>query len=157
MGEIITVVTAVRTVRSEMNVPPSAKLRVDAVSPSRMLRDMLAAHQTLIGTLAGLSAFRVHENFTRPATAAVAVVEGCEIFVDLEGIIKVADEKRRLQKEIDKINGDIQFLSAKLGNDDFLSRAPAAVVEKEKKRLASLTEKKAKLSDTLERIAGLCG
>lgn len=156
MTDIIAVVTAIRTIRSEMNVPPASKVHVDIVSHHRDKRENLIKHCDIITALAGLKSISVHESYVRPAAAAAAVVEGIDVFVDLAGIIDFNEERRRLQKEIDKISADLDFLEKKLANQNFLARAPHDVVEKERKRQADLKEKRQKLIDNIERIQRLC-
>ena len=76
--------------------------------------------------------------------------------MSLEGIIDFAEEKKRLQKEMEKLQKDIQFVTRKLSNEDFLSRAPEHIVEKERDKERMFREKETKLKENIERISELC-
>ena len=104
----------------------------------------------------GLKSISIHKKFARPKSAATAVVDKVEIFLCLEGIINFEEERKRLQKEMEKILKDLDFVSKKLSNDDFLSRAPEEIVNKERDKARMLKEKGAKLRDNVERISELC-
>jgi valyl-tRNA synthetase len=75
-----------------------------------------------------------------------------EIFLSLEGVIDFGEEKKRLQKELDKINKDIDFISKKLSNESFVSRAPKDIVDKEREKLVSFKDKASKISENIARI-----
>jgi len=92
-----------------------------------------------------------------PAAAAKAVVDGVEIFMPLTGVIDFTEEDRRLAKEIEKIGKELAQAQRKLANEDFLAKAPAEVVQKEKERLQSWGEKLSKLKAHKERIKELMG
>jgi valyl-tRNA synthetase len=156
MDLMIQIVSAIRTIRSEMGVAPSAKLRVDMLAHDEKTARFIGDLTMLLCSLAGLKEASVHRDFAKPRAAAAAVVGQVEIFVDLEGIINFEEERKRLQKELDKVLADIGFVAGKLGNEGFVSRAPEAVVAKEKDKLAGYREKEAKLRDNLERIIKLC-
>jgi valyl-tRNA synthetase len=83
------------------------------------------------------------------------VTAGLTIFVSLEGILDFSREAERLQKEIDKLAKELATVSRKLNNEDFLKKAPAAVVAKDKEKHAILLEKEQKLQATLDRIKSL--
>ena len=93
----------------------------------------------------------------RPQAAAKAVVEDVEIYLPLAGLIDFAEEDRRLTKEMDKIGKDLTTAQRKLANEDFMAKAPAEVVAKEKERVQTLTEKMAKLKSHKEKIKALTG
>jgi len=156
METIIQVVTAVRNIRSEMNVPPSAHPHVDLRTAHERTEANLARNNSMMCTLAGLKSIAVHRDLERPKSAATAVVENVEVFVSLEGIIDFTEEKNRLGKEMEKLQKDVQFVTRKLSNEDFLSRAPEHIVEKEREKERMLREKEAKLKENIERISELC-
>ncbi len=156
MGTIIHVVTAIRNIRSEMNIAPSIRPCVDLLCSTESVQSKLQHHVDMICTLAGLQSVAIHSELARPKSAATAVVENVEIFLLLEGIIKFDEEKKRLHREIEKILKDIEFLDKKLANQKFLTRAPAEIVAKEKEKQKALKEKEVKLRDNFERISKLC-
>ena len=83
------------------------------------------------------------------------MIEGATIFVSLEGIIDFSQEAARLKKEIGKIDSELTALNKKLGNEDFLKKAPDAVVNKVKGQQAAFSEKRQALEMHLTRIAAL--
>ncbi len=83
------------------------------------------------------------------------MVEDVEIYLPLAGLIDFAEEDRRLTKEMDKIGKDLTTAQRKLANEDFMAKAPAEVVAKEKERVQTLTEKMAKLKSHKEKIKAL--
>jgi valyl-tRNA synthetase len=91
----------------------------------------------------------------KPEDASIQVAGDVQIFVPLKGLVDVAAEEERLQKEIGKIEKEIELFSKKLENPSFVDRAPADVVAKEREKLAEVTAKKALLEESLEKIKTL--
>ena len=154
MRLVMDTITAIRNLRGEMNVPPATQVEVFLQSGEPQALETLRRHEqsfTLLAKLRGL-------NFnapTGPPAAAKAVVAGVEIYLPLAGIIDFSEEARRLTKEIDKLRKDLEAAQRKLTNEDFLSKAPAAVVANEKEKVQTWTEKLAKLKHHRERIEEL--
>jgi len=155
MEHLIQFVTAVRTIRAEMNIAPSARPRADLLCRESAVKEMLQQHTDLICSLAGLSGAEVHSSFTSSDTAAAGVVDAGEVFVELEGILDFDEEKKRLEREAAKLEKDITFISGKLTNPKFVDKAPAEIVQKERDKLAVLEGKLAKLQANIERINSL--
>jgi valyl-tRNA synthetase len=156
MGRIIDMVSAVRTMRGEMNVAPSARPHVDVVCHDAAVEAIIDHYGELIRTLAGLDGIAAHRRLARPEAAATAVVDKAELFLNLEGIIDFDDERRRLNKEIERVQKDLDFIGGKLANAGFVNRAPADIVEKERQKHAALLEKKVHLEKNLHAITRLC-
>ena len=152
MNEIIQVVSAVRNIRSEMNILPSARPSCDFLCPEELAGKILKDQTKLLCSLAGLSEAKVHKEFKGTDNSATAVVDKVEIFLSLEGVIDFGEEKKRLQKELDKINKDIEFISKKLSNESFVSRAPKDIVDKEREKLVGFKDKASKISENIARI-----
>jgi valyl-tRNA synthetase len=137
------IVTACRTLRSEMNVPPGTKLPLLAQGdPGR-----LHAFSAYLASLARLSNVTVVNEL--PATEApVAIAGGCKLMLEVE--IDVAAERERLSKEVARLESEVAKATTKLGNPKFVERAPAAVVDQEKQRLeqfnATLEQVRAQLT-----------
>ena len=152
MNEIIQVVSAVRNIRSEMNILPSARPACDFLCHEDLAGKILKDQTMLLCSLAGLSEAKVHKEFKGTDNSATAVVDKVEIFLSLEGVIDFGEEKKRLQKELDKINKDIDFISKKLSNESFVSRAPKDIVDKEREKLVGFKDKASKISENIARI-----
>jgi valyl-tRNA synthetase len=143
------VVGAIRNLRSEMNIPPARKAAVliRAQGPEgEILRDQA----DLIALLSRAEPLEVGSQVKKPAVAASTVVRSHEIFLPLEGLIDVEIERKRLERELDKVARDFDQSMRKLQNEDFLGKAKKDVVEREKSRLESLGVTKEKLERNLE-------
>ncbi len=88
----------------------------------------------------------------KPPVSASTVLPGIEIIVPLEGLMDFAEEKKRIEKELKKIEKDIIFLGKKLSNPSFVEKAPAEVIEKDKQKRQTLSEKKTKLLGNLKTL-----
>jgi valyl-tRNA synthetase len=150
MRPVIEIVSAIRTIRSESRIAPSAELRVD-VRPAPEAADALAGSAALIGALSR-STIAVSPDATRPAQSAHAVAGQADVFVHLAGVVDLGAEKNRLLKEIDRADKEIAFLEGKLARPEFVERAPAEVVERERSRLVEQRRIHDKLSASLAAI-----
>ncbi len=152
---LIKVIRAIRNVRSEMNVAPSQRPFVTIVAKNEGMGKFLREVKDFIEQLSRTQAEFVDELKERPASSALTVVEGIDIWVNLEGLINVEDEKNRIMKEINKTEKDVEFLNKKLSNEDYLKHAPEDVVEEDRQKLSVYKEKLAKLVENLEFLKGL--
>jgi valyl-tRNA synthetase len=131
-------VAAVRNVRSAMNVPPGARIRLLVKAEDPDLVRVLHEAGDLLGTLARLEDLTVGTNTQKPAGAASAVIRGGTLYVPLEGVIDLGVERERLHKERDRLTSLIGGAEKKLSNENFVSRAKPEVVEREREKLDSL-------------------
>jgi valyl-tRNA synthetase len=147
-------VDACRNLRGEMSVSPSTRLPLFAIAGSAAEAAFMTQAAPVLQALAKLSEVRVFEDEAAWAAAAqaapVAVVGEARICLFME--IDVAAEKARLGKELARIEGEIVKANGKLGNESFVARAPAAVIEQERKRLADFEATVAKVRDQLARL-----
>jgi len=151
MALLQSVIGAVRNIRGEMNVPP-AKEAVLILNAEDSLLQPLATYENYIRKLGRISV--VHYQAERPALAASAVAGGVQIWMPLAGLIDVEVEKKRLEKEIARLEVQVSGLVKKLMNKDFVDRAPREVIEKETKKKQDFTETLNKLRDSLHQLAG---
>ncbi len=154
MAFIFSVITAIRNIRGEMNLPPSLKLSALLQTDQTPLVDIVHQHGDIISNLARLDNLTVEPVGERPRSAATAVVEGAVVYVPLQGIIDLQKEIQRLEKEIGKLDTELTGVSKKLTNEDFLSKAPADIIEKVRDKHAGLSEKHQQIHTNLERIKG---
>jgi len=155
MDLVIGIITGIRNIRGEMNIAPSLKLNVIVQTDDGHVKDILQKHRALIVNLARLESLVIEGMGEKPKAAATAVIEGATIFVTLEGIIDFNQEAARLKKEIGKVDNELATLNKKLGNEDFLKKAPQAVVDKVKNQQAAYSEKRDSLEMHLSRIEAL--
>jgi len=152
MGRIQEIVTAVRTIRSEMNVPPASAIRVLLSTNDE---EQVEAHREMgqyIALLARADEIEVGHNLPQPAASGSAVLGDLEVFVPLEGLIDLDLERRRLEKEITKFEKLLKSLEGKLKNEKFLSKAPAEVVKREREREREYRDNVQRLTASLQRL-----
>ena len=153
MDWVIRLIGQVRTVRAELNVPAGAKIEMRLLGASDVSQSRLEAHDEVIRRLARLSSVQL--NGETPKGSVQAVLDEATIVLPLTGVIDVDEEKKRLSREIQKAQGEIAKIDKKLGNEKFLSKAPAEVIEEQRRRRAEEEQTQTKLSDALERLAAV--
>jgi valyl-tRNA synthetase len=151
---VIRVISEIRTVRAEMNVPPAAQISMLVRDAGPATLGRLATHRDLIARLARLDGIRTDVAET-PKGAVQIVVGEATVMLPLAGIIDIAREKARLTREMEKIAGEIEKIEKKLGNADFVAKAPPEVIEDQRERLAEASQARAKLVSALERLSAL--
>jgi len=152
MDWVIRLISAVRTIRSEMNVPPAAELTATLRDASAETRRRLDTHGALIRRLARLATIDLSE--AEPAKgAAQAVIDEATLVLPLAGIIDLDKERARLNKEIEKNASEVEKIDRKLGNAQFLEKAPDEVVEEQRERRAEAQAAIEKLQQALARVA----
>jgi len=151
MDWVVNVITAIRSVRSEMNVPASLQMAATLKDASAVAKQRLATHNALICANARLASLVIDDTAT-PNAAQVVVGEGT-VLLPLEGVIDLGKERERLKKEIAKKDADIANDDKKLTNEAFMAKAPAEVVEEIRERRAGAVEARTKMSEALARIS----
>nr|WP_319564989.1 valine--tRNA ligase [uncultured Rhodoferax sp.] len=153
VAKLKTLVDACRNLRGEMQVSPAQRLPLFVIASNAESAFMKSAAPVL-QALAKLSEVRVFDDEAAWAAAAqaapVAVVGEARVCLFME--IDVAAEKLRLGKELARLEGEIGKANGKLGNESFVARAPAAVIDQERKRLADFEATLAKVKDQLARL-----
>ncbi len=154
MQTLMETITAIRTVRSEMNVPLGKTIPVTAsVHNGSYSRGLLKDQEDPIKRLAKVSELTVLEKAARPPQSATAVVADFEIFIPLEGLIDFDKERQRLQKDLAFLETDNNRLEERLNNPDFIARAPQEEVDKARQRLQEVALKKKRLQDHLTALS----
>jgi valyl-tRNA synthetase len=147
MALLMQVVTAVRNIRGEMRLSPAQLLTV-IVKAGPGDEPLLRAHAGLIQALAR-ARVTIDPAAARPAASALGVVGASELYVELAGLVDLAAERQRLEKEIKRTADAIAFTRGKLSRPDFTERAPAEIVDKEREKLAEQEALHAKLVASL--------
>ncbi|MDF1795842.1 MAG: valine--tRNA ligase [Coxiellaceae bacterium] len=146
-------ITAIRNVRGEMNVAPSKLIDIICKHCSNEDCQCLEHCHHLICTLARVATISQSDDDI-PASASARIGD-LELHIPLADLINKDDELKRLQKEIDRLNKDITKFSNKLNNANYTAKAPAAVVEKERERLAQAEKDLAHVNEQVEKISAL--
>ena len=142
---IQSITTAIRNIRGEMNIPPSTAINV--ILKTTLLNELQSIY---IKSLIKINQLTIDANISKPKNSASAIVKGCEIFIPLEGLIDIEMEKSRLTKELERLENLVQSVMKKLSNENFVNRAPAEVVDKEKAKLADWQSSISKLKILLQ-------
>ena len=150
IGWVVDLVSEIRSARSETNVPAGAQIPLVLVNASPQVRTRLAHWEEAIKRLARLSEIGLAAS--PPPKAVQLIVRGEVAALPLEGIVDLAAEQGRLQKELSKVDADIAKIEAKLGNADFLRRAPEEVVEEQRERKEEAEARKRKIDEALSRL-----
>ena len=151
---VIEAVSAVRSLRAEMNLPAGAKLKALLKDASTEVSAYARDFAGIICSLARLESIDVLHDAVTPDMVQT-VCRGAAILLPLKGVVDFAAERERLQKELAQLDKNLAGYAAKLSNAAFVERAPAKVVEEEKKRQADALANKAKVEAALARIANL--
>jgi valyl-tRNA synthetase len=151
MDWVVRLISAVRSVRSEMNVPAAAKIPLTLNNTSAETKSRLESHRGQIMTLARLESLTA-DGGEVPEGAIQDVLDEATLVMPLAGVIDVAAERDRLAKEIKKLESEIVKFEKKLSNEQFLAKAPPEVVEEQKERLADAVQAKEKLAEALGRL-----
>ncbi len=153
MQLLMDVVRAIRNIRAETRVDPGRKVEAVLLAGS-VQRRILEENRLYLEVLAGLGRLEIRpEGTAKPDRAVSAVESGVEIYLPLAGLVDLAVERERLQKELAELETEKNRLAKKLENPQFLAKAPAAVVEKEKKKLAEVESKYEKVSARLAALS----
>jgi valyl-tRNA synthetase len=140
------VVTAIRNIRGEMNLAPSKLINVF------LKTDKVTEEQALyMKSLVRIDKLEFDLHMAKPKASASAVIKGCDIFIPLEGLIDLDVERTRIEKEITRLSSSLEGVRKKLSNENFVAKAPADVIEKERTKMEdwekSLEKLRAILSD----------
>jgi valyl-tRNA synthetase len=151
IGWLVDLVTEIRSARNEINFPAGSPIPLVLVGASQATRDRAVAWGDMLKRLARLSDISFAD--IAPPQSAQMVIRGEVAALPLAGIIDIAAETGRLSKEIEKMAQEIAKIDAKLGNADFMARAPEEIVEEQHERRADFAERSTKLAEALSRLA----
>jgi valyl-tRNA synthetase len=151
MDWVVRLISTIRTIRSEMNVPPSAQIPLILKDASAAALQRAETHRDLILRLARLSSLDAGGG-APVSGAAQAVLDEAVVVLPLADFIDLEKERARLQKDAAKLEGEIAKIDAKLANPQFVDRAPVEVIEEQRERRADAEAARAKLTEALARL-----
>jgi len=154
LKQIQEVVTAVRSIRAELNVPPGKRSDLYVRVNEEPFRKLLEDHILYFRSLVKVENLHCGVDIKKPPLSASTVISGAEIFLPLKGLIDIEKEKSRLQKDLDNLKNQLVKVSKKLANPDFLANAPAEVIDQEKLKKHDYEERIEKINKNLEQILG---
>ncbi|RWF38650.1 MAG: valine--tRNA ligase [Mesorhizobium sp.] len=147
---LVDLVSGIRSVRSEMNVPPAAIAPLMVIGANTLTQERLERHAQAIKRLARVGDIALVD--APPKGSAQMVLNEATVCLPLGSLIDLAAEAARLQKELAKVTEEIARLHKKLSNEKFVANAPEEVVEAEREKLAEYREAQEKLSVALTRV-----
>lgn len=152
MEKIMIAVKAVRNRRAEMNVPPSKKAHLNIVTKDVELFGDGAKYFTRLASASQIGVSDDESVFNLDGAVSV-VTEDATIYIPMDELVDFGAELERLNKEKAAVQKDIDFVSNKLNNENFVAKAPAKLVEEQKEKLAKYTEKMNMIDEAIAKIA----
>jgi valyl-tRNA synthetase len=155
MEQVITLITEIRSTRSELNVPAAQKISAHIYEISKEAGESIEENSELIERLARLETLVISSEKApkSPAEGTIQIIlKNMTLHVPLGNIIDIAQEKQRLQKEIQKLEQEMVSTKARLDNDEFRAKAPDHIIQELEERLDTFQEKKVKIGLALARL-----
>jgi len=150
IGWVVDLVTAIRSVRAEMNIPPATLTPLVLSGASAETKERAQRWSDIVKRMARLA--DISFAASAPEGAVQLLVRGETVALPLKGVIDLSAERARLEKEIAKADADIKRVDAKLGNEKFVANAPEEIVEEEKEKREAAVARKVKIVEALERL-----
>ena len=144
-------ISAIRNIRGELSISPSQMLGAIVVPSTHKGLEAMEKNRLLVERLARVSDLEITTQRIPPKWSVTAVTGILEVFIPIDEA-QFMQEKRRLEKGVQKVEKDLEFVRGKLSNEAFLSGAPAEVVEKEKGKQTELEKMRQRLEEGLRRL-----
>ncbi len=155
MNLLMGVISGLRTIRTEAEVHPSAQIEAILICPDAAKRQMLIDYASGVQAMVRAESLHIEAAGVVPDDAGHALVQDVELVVPLKGLIDVAGELEKLAREQAKLHKELERITAKLANEQFMSNAPEAVVRKERDKEAEIQARLAKNIESTERMQKL--
>jgi len=153
LGWVVRLISEIRSARAELNVPPGARITLLHRDAGETTRARLAAHEAAIRTLGRIEAIAALEGPV-PKGSAHLVLDEATFVLPLADVIDIAEERKRLARQIEKVEGEIDRIEKKLANENFIARAPERVVAEQRERRAEAEAACKRLAAALARLSG---
>ena len=151
IDEIINIISALRVIRAEnQNIKNENLHLIISTDLSSEIQKVIHENEAVIAGIAKLDEIEFTDNV--PAESIEKTMSGYKLIIPLEGLIDPEEEMARLQKELESVENDIKIITSKLANKKFVEKAPAAVVDKEKAKIADAENKKAMLEKSIVKL-----
>ncbi|UJL44975.1 valine--tRNA ligase [Virgibacillus sp. NKC19-16] len=154
MKRLVSIIKSVRNIRAEVDTPMSKQVKLLIQAEDNTIVTELESNREYLERFCNPSELIISSQLDVPEQAMSAVVTGAEIYLPLEGLIDFDKEIKRLEKELDKWNKEVERVQKKLANEGFVKKAPQAVVDEEKQKEQDYLEKQAKVKTRLEELKG---
>jgi valyl-tRNA synthetase len=155
MELVMEVIRAIRNIRGEMDVPPGKQVTALLECKTEAARNILEDGAAAVRVLGKVGQLTIGSGLERPEQSATQVAGDVEICLPLAGLVDAVEEEKRLQKEIAKVQKDVELFTKKLSNEKFVANAPEHVLEKDRGKLRDAEEKRGILLESLKKIQSL--
>ncbi|MCT6925458.1 valine--tRNA ligase [Metasolibacillus sp.] len=155
MKLLMDIIRSVRNIRAEVNTPMSKKVGLYVSAKDAATATVLETNKAYIEKFCNPEPLIIGENVEVPGQTMSAVVTGAEVFLPLAGLINVEEEIVRLEKELEKWAKEVKLVTGKLSNEKFVSKAPEALVQAEREKLADYEEKHATVEKRLAELKNM--
>ncbi|MFC5447268.1 valine--tRNA ligase [Paenibacillus aestuarii] len=154
MELLMEAIRSVRNIRAEVNVPMSKKVELLVKPASAEYQAILRRNEEYLRRFCNTSMLQIDADMGAPEKAMTAVITGAELYLPLAGLIDIAQELARLDKELQTLHGEVERIEKKLSNEGFVAKAPAKVIEEEKSKLTDYADKRDKVIARLAELKG---
>lgn len=152
MSLLMNIVTEIRAIRAEMEIPPQKKIEVNLRTKNLVNLEVIKQNSSYIVDLVHAENLLIDAHLEKPKICASGMSDDIDIFVPLERVVNIDKEKSRLSKNLEEIETEFERVNKKLSSDEFLQKAPLEIVEKEKEKQAELSSKQEKLKKRLSEL-----
>lgn len=154
MELLMDIIRTVRNIRAEVNVPMSKKIELQVKPTGAETNEILKRNEEYLRRFCNTSALTIDVALSAPDKAMTGIVTGAELYLPLAGLIDIAQEITRLEKELQTLHGEVERIEKKLSNEGFVAKAPAKVIEEEKAKLADYADKRDKVTARIAELKG---
>ncbi|MGE7912881.1 valine--tRNA ligase [Lysinibacillus xylanilyticus] len=155
MKLLMDIIRSVRNIRAEVNTPMSKKVPLYISAKDAVTVTVLEANKAYLEKFCNPESLTIGESLEAPSQSMTAVVTGAELFLPLVGLINLEEEVARLEKELEKWAKEVKLVTGKLSNEKFVSKAPEALVNAEREKLADYESKHAIVLKRLEELKNM--
>ncbi|CEG28042.1 valine--tRNA ligase [Bacillus sp. B-jedd] len=154
MKLLVEMIRSVRNIRAEVNTPLSKKIKMLVKAKDETYLGMIEKNQAYIERFCNPEELLMGTAIEMPEKAITAVLTGVEIILPLEGLINIEEEIARLEKEKGRLDKEVERVQKKLGNEGFVKKAPAHVIEEERAKERDYSEKRAIVEARIKELRG---
>ena len=143
-------ISSVRQIRSEMNIPPKQSISIIVEDASSLDCERLESLGSFIRNLGSVEAIMHKESSDVLPKSAIALLGEMKVFIPLEGLVDIEEEKGRLEKKLSKLNKELESVQNRLSNDAFIEKAPSDVVDDLKAKLKGLISDQSRIEEQIK-------
>lgn len=154
MKLLVEMIRSVRNIRAEVNTPLSKKIKILVKAKDESYLGMIEKNRAYIERFCNPEELLMGTEIEMPEKAMTAVLTGVEIILPLEGLINIEEEIARLEKEKGRLDKEVERVQKKLGNEGFVKKAPAHVIEEERAKERDYSEKRAIVEARIKELRG---